>query len=201
MGDQDGSKAMTVYIVACFVLALGALVLFKFQEDKRDSLSGEVRDLTTKFADMHSALALNIRDYYRKVAEKQINPIDDEVKDNTDVEMRRIAEKLGITSGVGKDDHLDINEDRRVVNKLYIEYSCTVKLKQVSQAKWAVFLSQAQYATREYAVVQNIDLQRADRTFQRMKVAPKGSDGKYRDDAMWDATITFVWFGPLNSGT
>lgn len=84
MNEQEGSKAMTIYIVACFVLAMVALVGYKFKNDERSDLSTEYLDLAGKFADISAAYAPNINDYYRKVKDGVIKPpADKDVRDNT----------------------------------------------------------------------------------------------------------------------
>ena len=195
MNEQEGGKAMTIYIVACFVLAMVALVGYKFKNDERAELSTEYVDLAGKFADISAAYAPNINDYYRKVKDGVIKPpADKEVRDNTHVHLRKIAEKLGINEGTGADDHLDIITHRATPKyKRYLEYSVDVRLKNVTQSEWAVFLSRAQHETREYTHVAKIDVERAERRFARMNIV---KDIK-SDRSMWDVTITFVWFGPL----
>ncbi|MEZ5993719.1 MAG: hypothetical protein R3E76_15405 [Planctomycetota bacterium] len=66
MGDGEGSKAMTIYIVACFLLAMVALVGYKYKNEEREELSTEYVNLAGQFADMSAAYAPNINDYYRK---------------------------------------------------------------------------------------------------------------------------------------
>lgn len=196
MNEQEGSKAMTIYIVACFLLAMVALVGYKFKNDERADLSTEYLSLAGKFADISAAYAPNINDYYRKVKDGVIKPpADKEVRDNTHVQMREIAKKLGINEGTGADDHLDIITHRAEKKyKRYWEYSVDVKLKNVTQTEWATFLSQAQHATQEYTFVQKVEVERGERRFARMNIV---NDNK-SDRSLWDVTITFVWFGPLD---
>lgn len=192
---EEGSKAMTIYIVACFLLAMVALVGYKFVNDERETLSDEYVLLAGSFADMSAAFAPNINEYYRKVKDGQIKPPDKEARDNTHVRLSEIANKLGIREGTGADDHLDVGTPvNKVVNKLYREYTVVVDLKNVTQTEWAVFLSQAQHETREYAFVQSIKCARAERRFGRLDISKDRTD----DDALWTVVITFVWFGPLN---
>jgi hypothetical protein len=192
---EEGSKAMTIYIVACFVLAMVALVGYKFVNEEREALSTEYVNLAGSFADMSAAFALNINDYYRKVDSGQIKPLDKEARDSTHVRLGDIAGKLGIKEGTGTEDHLDMGTPvDKVINKLYREYTLTAELKNVTQIEWATFLSQAQHATREYAFVKSIKCNRAERRYARLDVSKNRDD----DDALWNVTITFVWFAPLN---
>ena len=105
---EEGSKAMTIYIVACFLLAMVALVGYKFANEKRLELSGEYVQLSQSVADVQAAFAPNINDYYRKVKDGDIKPIDKAARDNTHVRLGEIADKLNIKSGAGTDDHLDM---------------------------------------------------------------------------------------------
>jgi hypothetical protein len=192
---EEGSKAMTIYIVACFLLAMGALVGYKFVNEQRETLSTDYVQLAGSFADISAAFAPNINEYYRKVKDGQIKPPDKEARDNTHVRLRELAKPLGITEGTGPDDHLDMGTPvSKPVQRLYLEYTLVVELKNVTQTQWAVFLSQAQHETREYAFVQSIKCARAERRYNRLDVSKDRND----DDALWTVVITFVWFGPLN---
>lgn len=195
MGDGEGNKAMTIYIVACFLLAMVALVGYKLKNDEREERSAEYVNLAGQFADMSGAYAPNINDYYRKVEAGLIKLVDKDVRDKTHVSLGKIAEDLGILEGAGNDDHLDMGTPReKVVNKMYVEYTLQMKLKNVTQTEWAVFLSQAQHETHEYAHVQSIRIDRENRRFDRMNIV--ADNGK--DDALWTVEIEFVWFGPLS---
>ena len=193
MGDGEGSKAMTIYIVACFALAMMALIGYKYVNDQRSDLETEYIDLANRVADISGAYALNINDYYRKVQAGEIKVVDKEVRDGTRTALREIADKLGIKSGSGEDNHLDMGFQReRLVNRQYTEYSLEVSLNNVTQTEWAVFLSQAQHATREYAHVQNVRIDRAERRFARMEIVKD----RNADSTLWNVKIKFIWFGP-----
>ncbi|MCA8912973.1 MAG: hypothetical protein KDB82_14835 [Planctomycetes bacterium] len=195
MGDGEGSKAMTIYIVACFLLAMVALVGYKFANQDREELAGEYVSLAGQFADMSAAYAWNINDYYRKVEAGLIKPIDKDVRDNTHIRLREIADDLKIKDSTGNDDHFDIGKPKqKLINKMYWEYTLDVKLKNVTQTEWAVFLSHAQVATREYAHVKEIKIDRDVRRFDRMNIVAN-RDG---DSTFWTVEFTFVWFGPKN---
>jgi hypothetical protein len=192
---EEGSKAMTIYIVACFLLAMVALVGYKFVNEERQELSGEYVTLAGSFADMSAAFAPNINEYYRKVKDGQIKPPDKTARDNTHVRLGEIANKLGIVEGVGADNHQKIGTPvGKVVNRLYYEYTLVAELLNVTQTEWAVFLSQAQHETREYAFIQSIKCTRSERRYSKLDVSKDRND----DDALWNVTITLVWFGPLN---
>ena len=172
--------------------ALVALVGYKFKNDERGELSAEYVDLAGKFADISAAYAPNINDYYRKVKDGVIKPpADKDIRDNTHVHLRGIAEKLGINEGTGTSGPRMNRGTPKF--KRYQEYSVDVRLKNVTQSEWAVFLSRAQHETREYTHVAKIDVERAERRFARMNIV-KDIKG---DRSLWDVTITFVWFGPL----
>ena len=193
MEGNEGSKYMTIYIVACFALAMVALMGYKFANQDREELSNEYVDLAGKFADMSAAYAPNINDYYRKVEDGLIKRIDKDVRDNTHVKLREIANKLGINEGAGADDHLDMGTPKqKLINKLYWEYTLEVELKNVTQTEWAVFLSQAQHETREYADLESIKVDRTESRYARLDV----SKDRNADDSLWNVTVTFVWFGP-----
>lgn len=193
MGEQDGSKVMSIYIVACFALAMVALVGYKFANEERNELASEYVDLAGKYADISAAYAPNINDYYRKVKDGQIQEVNKEVRDNTHVTLRAIAKDLKILEGTGAENHLDMGFPKKALkNKAYTEYTLEVKLNNVTQTEWAVFLSQAQDATKKYAHVASIKADRAERRYARVNIANESKS----DTAMWNVVITFVWFGP-----
>ncbi|MCA8914576.1 MAG: hypothetical protein KDB90_04120 [Planctomycetes bacterium] len=195
MEGNEGSKYMTIYIVACFALAMVALMGYKFANQDREELSNEYVDLAGKFADMSAAYAPNINDYYRKVEDGLIKPPDQKMMDATQVTLTKLAEDSLIKDGSGADDHLDMGSMKeKVVNKLYIEYSLQVELKNVTQTQWAVFLSQSQHATREYASLESIKIARSENRYARIDISKDHSS----DYSLWNVTINFVWYGPLN---
>ncbi|MBZ0135936.1 MAG: hypothetical protein K8I27_06145 [Planctomycetes bacterium] len=202
MNENEGSKAMTIYIVACFVLAMVALMGYKLKNDQREELSTEYLDLAGKFADISAAYAPNINDYYRKVKDGVIKPpADKKVRDNTHVLLGNIANKLGINEGTGGDDRLDVVTRRENLKyKQYWEYSVDIRLKNVTQTEWATFLSQAQHATREYAHLARINVSRVESRFERMAIVQPavGARKNANDRSLWNVTINFVWFGPKN---
>jgi hypothetical protein len=193
MGEQEGSKVMSIYIVACFALAMVALVGYKFSNEERNELASEYVDLAGKYADISAAYAPNINDYYRKVADGQIQEVNKEVRDSTHVALREIANANGIKEGTGADNHLDMGFPKKALkNKLYTEYTLEVKLLNVTQQQWAVFLSQAQDATKKYAHVASVKADRAERRYARIGI----SESRQADRMLWNVVITFVWFGP-----
>ena len=193
MGENEGSKYMTIYIMVCFLLAMVALVGYKFKNEEREELALEYVDLAGKFADMSAAFAPNVNDYYRKVADGVIKPVDKNVRDNTHVKLREIANNLGIREGTGNEDHLDMGTPRqKLVNKMYVEYTLELELKNVTQTEWAVFLSQSQAETAKYADLQSIKIARTETRYSRLNI----SKDRNADTALWRVIITFIWFGP-----
>lgn len=193
MGEQDGSKVMSIYIVACFALAMVALVGYKFANEERNELASEYVDLAGKYADISAAYAPNINDYYRKVKDGQIKPPDKAMRDATHVTLRAIAKDLKILEGTGAENHLDMGFPKKALkNKAYTEYTLEVKLNNVTQMQWGAFLENALQATKEYAYVASIKVDRAERRFARINI----SEDRAGDRMMWNVVITFVWFGP-----
>ena len=193
MGDGEGSKAMSIYIVVCFALAMGALIGYKLTNDRRADLETEYINLANRVADISGAYSLNIDAYYRKVEAGDIKVIDKTVRDATRTQLREVADKIGIKSGTGVDNHIDLGFVRqRLVNRQYTEYWIEVTLYNVTQTEWALFLSQTQHATREYAHVASIRIDRADTAFARMGIV---KDRK-SDHTLWKVIIKYVWFGP-----
>ncbi|MCC7508856.1 MAG: hypothetical protein IT464_05745 [Planctomycetes bacterium] len=191
MAEQEGSKAMSIYIVACFALAMVALIGYKFTNDQRDTLSGDYVAAAGKFADISVAYSPNIGDYYYKVKQEIIKPPDREMMNNTHVTMRSIAAELNIQE---TDNRFNVTpgrgEPKKVGKERYLEYKCKVTLDSVTQTEWTAFLQNALQATDKYAVTQSISIERKQRTFGKVDIV------KGNDLSQWKVTIEFVWFGP-----
>ncbi len=207
MAEQgEGSKAMNIYIVACFVLAAGALVAYKTTNDKRDELSSEYRMLYQKVTDVQAGLAPNIADYYRKVKNKQIFTVDKEVKDNTHLKLKEIAEALDIKEGADKADRLDVLPIRGELKyKEYYQYGAEVKLKGVTQSEWAAFVRKVmdpldpQNVLDDYVVCESVEVLRVEQRYNRVDESPEVG-GRYVDRSLWNVTIKFVWFASKDEG-
>lgn len=202
----EGSKAMNAYIVICFLLAAVALVAYKLNNDKRVELSDEYETLAQKVADIQGGLSPNIADYYRKRKAGQIVSFNKEVKDNTHLSLKAIAEELGIKESAGTDDRLDVVPERgKLQFKEYYEYGCTVTLKGVTQSEWAAFLRKVMDPLAEknvldqYVVVESLDVKRKEQRFNKQEIYTEVG-GRFVDRSLWDATFRFVWFLSKDEG-
>lgn len=199
----EGSNAMTIYVVVCFVLAAAAMVAYKYNNDRREELRGEYENLTGKYADISGALSPNIADYYRKVKSGDIRPADKEKRDNTHVNLSSVAKLLNINEGTGADDRLDIGlpraEKKKAGTTEYFEYSVDVKLKNVTQSEWAAFMSNAlvhkDLGVSEYARIETLELNRVESRYAKIELVANNG-GKWQDRSLWNARLVFVWFGP-----
>jgi len=202
----EGSKAMNAYIVICFVLAAAALIAYKMSNDKRVELSDEYKTLAQKVADIQGGLAPNIADYYRKRKAGQIFTVDKDVKDNTHLALKQIAEELGIKESAGTDDRLDVVPERgKLQFREYYEFGCTVTLKGVTQSEWAAFLRKVMDPLAEknlldqYVVVESIDIKRKEQRFNKQDIYNEVG-GRFVDRSIWDATFRFVWYLSKDEG-
>lgn len=190
MAEQEGSKAMTIYIVACFALAMVALIGYKFTNEKRDTLSGDYVSSAARYADIN-VYSLNIGDYYYKRSQGLINAPDRDDMAKTHEKLRNIAAKHGIQE---TDNRFNVTpgrgEQKKVGKERYLEYKTRAVLDNVMMSEWQAFLEDSINETGKYAVIQSINLERKQRTFNRIEIA-KGTDF-----AQWKVTIEYVWFGP-----
>ncbi len=196
--EQEGSKAMTIYIVACFALAMGALVAFKFTKESRDENATEYVALNRKNVDISGAYSPSIRSWYRGVRNGDYKPVDKYTKDNTPATLKAIAEKIGIRQGTGNNDRLQIPATAgpgKEKYKKYREYEVMVRLKNVSQAEWAQFLQESSIETGKWTHVKKINLKRTESKYAKIPISPE-SGNRYVDRTRWDVDVTFVWFGP-----
>lgn len=205
--QAEGSKAMTIYIVVCFVLAAGALLAYKVMNDKRTELAAEYRARYQNVVDIQAALAPSINDYYRKVKSGEIRTVNKAVKDSTQTALREVAEKLAINEdGDVKLDRLDFEAEKNQEKKAfgYIEYGLTVTLKNVTQDDWAKFLRNVldpfsqENVLDDYISVATIDATRVVSDYKKMVASEQRADKSYADDSLWKVTIKFVWFATLD---
>jgi hypothetical protein len=195
MAEQEGSKAMTVYIVVCFVLAAGGLIGYKMMEDKRTELSGEYSALAGKIQDVGGALEPSIRDYYNKVQLGLIEPPDRETTDQTHKTLRQVAEVLGITAEQGnryESKPAGPGKDKGTGKEKYKEYRCVVELRNVTYEEWNSFLAGSLNEVSKYAVIEVIDATRNQSRADKIEMV-NGS----RDSALWSVRVEVVWFGPM----
>lgn len=205
----SGSKAMTIYIVVLFVLSAAALVGFKIMNDKRSELAAEYGARYQNVVDIQGALYPSINDYYKKVKNGDIRTVNFAVKRDTHAALRAIAEAVGrtgseggIRESTGPDDRLDIEVEPGVNKKQYMEYACTVTLKNVTQSEWAQFLRdvldpyKADNVLDEYVNVASIEAGRVETTYKKM--VPSGeAGGRYVDRSPWKVVIKFTWFASM----
>jgi hypothetical protein len=209
--QAEGSKAMTIYIVICFVLAAGALLAYKVMNDKRTELAAEYRARFQNVVDIQAALAPSIQDYYRRVANKEIRTVDKNVKDSTPTALREIAKGVGsgILEDTGVNDRLDIEPDTQKTNKQqrYIEYGCTVTLKNVKQSEWALFLRNvldpfdSKNVLDDYVTVASIEAVHLETNYKKMAASESQPGGTYRDESPWKVTIKFIWFATMDEAS
>jgi len=185
MGEQDGSKAMTIYIVVCFALAMAALVGYKLLNDEREDVSAQYVTLARQWSEMN-VMADNIRTYYMMRADGSIQAPDYSEMDQTHAMLRNLAtEQLNLNS-----DQLDII--RRPASPVrgtnHSRAGTQVRLRNVTQTEWTNFLDLATQRTSTYATIESILLDRVDKRYQNFKATD-------RDNATrWTVTIEFVWF-------
>lgn len=209
----EGSKAMNAYIIVCFALAAVALLAFKWTNDHREQLAAEYRKHNQRIFDIQSGLYPNIRDYYTKVKEKKIFVVDKQVKDDTHLELKRIAQdkQFGLLleeSGDTKKDQLDVVQSGRGEEKFkeYYEYSCTVTLKNVTQSMWAAYLravldpGRPENVLDDYLTVASIEAVRAVQQYGKVDVSLEGVGGRHADLSLWKVTIKFIWFTSKDEG-
>jgi hypothetical protein len=200
MGEQEGSKAMTVYIVVCFGLAMAALVGFKLMNDKRSELENQYISASGQFADISMGYFRNIRNFYHGESLGLYSRPDLQQQNLTHELLRDIAERRGIREGAGEANRLTVTANRPALKgparQRYNEFSATVELRNVTQAEWMAFLQESTAATSSYAVVESLTLNRASRDFRAAAERPIQPG---RDNERWTVSnLKFVWFGPAN---
>ena len=194
MGEQEGSKAMTIYIVVCFVLAAAGLVGYKMMEDRRASLATRYGELAAKIQDMGGARSPSIRDYWNKVQLGLITPLDREAMDNTHNVLREVAKEVGINEAANqfRVDPAGSGADKGSGDDKYKEYKCTVDLRDVTARQWKDFLARSLDRVSKYAVIEVLNAERMARRPEEVEISPTGVD-----NGKWTVRIEYVWFGPM----
>src|SRR5690349_9474117 len=97
MQDKEGSKAMSIYILICFLLAGAAGVGFKLKMTERDELSSEYARLYLLNQKVGTELSPNIADYWTRVDDGRLIPVEQATRDATPTTLINIAaaRKLG----------------------------------------------------------------------------------------------------------
>lgn len=203
--NADGSRAMTIYIVICFGLALVALGAFKVKNDERADLAQEYRLLSQQVVDMQDprgGMAKHIGDYYRLVKMGTLTRVNKAVKDDTYRALKAAAENLGILEAAGEQGRLKVVPGRAVMKfNEYQQAFCDVELNRVTQSEWAAFLRvvldphSAENVLDDYIVVESFEASRIEQNFSRMAVSPE-MGGRHTDSSLWKVTIRFIWFSP-----
>jgi hypothetical protein len=186
MGEQEGSKAMTIYIVVCFGLAIAALVGYKVLNDERDARTLEYVTLARQWSEL-TIMADNIRTYYVMRADGSIQAPDRDEMDQTHALLRNIAiNDIDLNAA----EQLDVIPRRAqaVRGTDHSRAGAMIRLKGVTQAEWTAFLDLAIRRTSAYATIESINLDRDDKRYQNFRAQDR--DNRTR----WTVTIEFVWF-------
>ncbi len=193
MKEKDGSRAMTAYILICFLLAGAAGVGYKLRMERRDELADSYGRLYTMNQKIGLELAPNIDKYYQLVASEELKPIDANAKAATPEECMKIADSLNLKQGVGADDKVDIPGTPSLADKKsYVEYRIEIKLKNVLMGQWEAFLTQVRERFSKYAWVTDLRVDRTDVAYA--KVGEMEKEGS--DSSLWNVSFTLRWFGP-----
>lgn len=197
-GEREGSKAMSVYIVICFALAMGAAVGYKLMNDKREELLGAYPRTRMLAQELDKGLMPNVTRYYELVRAGEIQPPSPDDMLEIPAIMATIAcgkdpGCLGLLDTAGPQDQVDMptspqNEDRRE----YMEYNFEVVLKGVSHSQWEQFLKMIKYndVLRRYTTVSKLTLLRMDDSYAKITLGDGNIDG-----SRWKVTIMLTWFG------
>ncbi|MCC6148710.1 MAG: hypothetical protein IT461_00540 [Planctomycetes bacterium] len=195
MQDKEGSKAMSIYIVICFLLAGAAGVGFKLKINERDELSSEYSRLYTLNQKVGQELSPNVADYWNKVENGTLKPVTAETKDSTPSSLIGLAEKHGLRDTQGADDQFDIQSTPTPTDKRsYMEYKIEVKLKNVMMGQWERFITEAErdLGIYKYSWITDLRIDRVDQRYE--KIGEMSGPGN--DSSLWNVSMTIRWFGP-----
>jgi hypothetical protein len=195
MQDKEGSKAMGVYIVVCFALAIAAGVGFKLKMNEREEMENEYSRLYGRNLRIARELSPNIADYWVRVSDGRLVPVDQEKKDGTPSALISLAEKHGLKDTKGEDDQFDIQTTPTPGDKkTYMEYKIEVKLKNIMMGQWERFITEAERDLEiyKYAWITDLRIDRIASNYE--KIAEMSGPGS--DTSLWTVTMTIRWFGP-----
>lgn len=198
MQDKEGSKAMTIYILVCFLLAGAAGVGFKLKMTERDEVASDYSRLYTLNQKVGAELSPNIADYWTRVSDGRLVPIDQETKDRTPSTLIAIADKHKLKDTQGPDDQLDIQTTPAPTDKrTYMEYKIEVKLKNVMMGQWEAFITDTENAVFKWAFITDLRIDRVDQRYEKINEMP----GPASDTSLWNVTMTIRWFGAAKQPT
>ena len=199
MQDKEGSKAMSIYIVICFLLAGAAGVGFKLKMSERDEISSEYSRLYTLNQKAGAELSPNIADYWARVSDGRLVPVDQVIKDRTPSTLIGLAEKHKLRDTQGPEDQFDVQTTPAWSPKsAYMEYKIEVKLKGVMMGQWEQLITDTENEVFKYAFITDLRIDRVDQRYEKIgEMANAGSD-----TSLWNVTFTLRWFaGPKQPTT
>jgi hypothetical protein len=191
MGDKDGSKAMSIYIVVCFGLAMAALVGFKMLNDERDQLQADYVRLARQWHEVN-VMADNVRNYYNLRADGEITAADRRQIDATESNLRNFLLRPTADGGL-----LGMNQNDMEVLPIgastvrgtdVVRQGTTIRLRGLTQAQWRVFIEHVLETTSSYATIASLTLDRADKRYPNFRPVAG------TDPTRWNIAIDLIWF-------
>ncbi|MCC6575433.1 MAG: hypothetical protein IT462_16775 [Planctomycetes bacterium] len=199
--ERDGSKAMTVYIIICFTLALAAGVGYKLMNDRREELIGDYPSLRKNIQEIDSGggrgLLPSVANYYELVRSGEIQQPSEDDKRDIPIYLAEIAAKLQLADTTGPQDQIDIPtapQSNAQPSMGYMDFTLDVVLKGVSQSQWNQFLIEVKDhpILKRYVSVTKLTIQRTEDNYAKITVG----DG-FVDGTRWKVTFTLTWYSAL----
>lgn len=193
MQDKEGSKAIAVYIIVCFLLAGAAGVGYKLKMTERDELSDNYGRLYTYNQKVGLELSPNIQDYWNKVASGTLKPVTAEIKEATPETIKNIAKKHNLDNTGKFPSGPTPRYDRN-----FTEYKIEYELKGLMLGQWEALITDIEIEVSKYACITDLRIERADSRYDRIGEMP----GAGSDTSLWNVTFTLRWFaGPKQTAT
>jgi hypothetical protein len=192
MGENEGSRAMSIYIVVCFSLAAAALFGMKMFNDERTQLSADFQRLTTEWYEI-DVMANNVRSYYNLRADGQIQAADRRQIDATESSLRNFLITATGEGGLGisQSDVEVLPISASVVRGAdVVRQGATFRLRGVTQTQWRNFIEHILETTSSYATIGAVTVDRVDKRYENFRPV-SGSD-----PARWVVSIDLYWFLP-----
>lgn len=193
MKEREGTTAMTVYILVCFVLAGAAAVGFKLMRDRVTELTDSYHATADLRLKIDEDLYPNIKNYYDAVSRGDLTPVSQKVKDETAQDLETIARdrvRLQITADRNANQFTRTDPKADNSNRAFTQNYVEVKLLKVRYSDIQLFLALADERIHEYAFITELQFTRVDQKYDKIALAENS------DQSLWNCDLKIVWFGP-----
>lgn len=195
MENQDGSKLMTGYILACFVLAAGGMIGYKVMNDKRVELATQYRVVGQRYIEIRDYQSPSLRYYYKNPSREDDRKKKEERSSRTrDILERNATERTKLKKEKNQ-WIMKPSEKYDKIGKVNVNEMMVI-LDNVTSLEWSYFIDITRTDIGDFASMQALKIERSNRKYASMKLLKKSDS---TDSTLWKVTITYRWYTPASA--